>query len=264
MKSLESTCIIFDWKQITISKNLEKVFLFLMGIDEEIKLLLDYNNKLNNIREKFIPILNDLSELAKVIVSNNIPFQFQSTKKDMTIIEDFELIQIPRSQMVALFAYMETILCLITIYDNQLDNEREIMEQTKNNIDKLINNYILTDKNYFYNADINKFKKINSKQLKGLRNSLTHFYWVSETVSLIPNWIDTKIKIVEDMLDKDNHNHTFLTPDDLYWLLKGAVKLILDKRSNHSQTNSKEFKIKIEFVMSIVEKKAPVLMQLNL
>jgi predicted nucleotidyltransferase component of viral defense system len=126
--------------------------------------------------------LDDFSELAKDIEKEKKEFHFKSTKDTMTIVDDFGIEQIVRSQMICLFSYMETIFCLLTVYDFELTDERKIMEISNNNINKYIDKCILTKDNEFYNKNIDRLKKITAGNFKILRNSLTHFYSVSENI----------------------------------------------------------------------------------
>jgi len=115
---------------------------------------------------------------------------------------------------------METIFCLITVYEYELNDDREIVEKSNDNLNKLIEKCILTKKNEFYNKNINRLKKINAGQLKILRNSLTHFYSVSDSIGVIPSGADYDARKVEKHLENQKHNYIFITPDDFYALLK--------------------------------------------
>ncbi|MDR0651284.1 MAG: hypothetical protein LBG59_08020 [Candidatus Peribacteria bacterium] len=70
-----------------------------------------------------IPMLEKYAKVIKLLEINNISHQFNVSKED---IEDFVNFQIHlgiRVKMIALFAFMETVFCLITIYNSKLSDE---------------------------------------------------------------------------------------------------------------------------------------------
>ncbi len=156
----ESTHFIFDGENAFISPDISIIFHFLMGIEKEVDHLLKSQSQLESIHAKLIDLLDDLQAMAKVIEDNKIPFAFKSTHDTLTIVDDFESNQTLRAQMICLFAYLETMFCLITIYDNEIDDEPKIIEQTKNNLDSLISTYILNEKNSYYKANLTRLSKI--------------------------------------------------------------------------------------------------------
>lgn len=259
----ELTHILFDWETVEISPNLRKVFDFLMWIESEINTLLNHENQIKEIRGKFQIILNDFARITKILENNNIDFKLEITKETMTIVDDFEINQMARSQMIAIFAYMETIFCLLTIYDYEIVDERKIMEQTNHNMESLIKKYILTDQNKFYKLNKDRLSKITRKQLKTLRNRLTHFFWVSETIWIIPKWADHDARKIEKRLHKNKHNYIFMTPHDFYELLRYSIELILIKRNNESRNDTENFTKKIWYILRIVENEAPQLVKMK-
>lgn len=264
MKKIESTHIIFDNKKIFISTDLVDTFLFLTEITKEIEILIWYYDKVEQIRGKFKSIINDFSEIAKILQDNNIDFKYTLTKDDMTIVDDLNEIknsQIPRSQIICLFVLMETIFCLVTVYNYELSDEREIMEKGNDNIKKLINKYILTKKNTFYNKNISRFKIITADQIKLLRNTLTHFYSVSGWIGIIPKWAHEQAMKIEEDLRKKKENYIFFSPEDFYELLKSAMVLILLDRNEQSTRTPDDFKRKMDYVMQLVNNKAAKLLQ---
>lgn len=255
--------IIFDGKSVVISPSLVDVFQFLMEIEKEIEFLIWYNEKILSIREKFTCILDDFCRIAKTLEDEKKDFQYKSTKNTMTIVDDLETKQLVRSQMICLFSFMETMFCLLTVYDFELIDEREIMEKSNDNINKLIEKCILTKNNEFYNKNINRLRKINASQLKSLRNSLTHFYSVSDSIGLTPKGADIEARKVEKYLENQNHNYIFITPHDFFELLKGAVRIILLEWSNESITKSQDFKRKMSYIIGLISKKAPKIVEMG-
>lgn len=257
------THVLFDGETVQISPNLSKVFNFLMWIEDEIKTSLNHEDQIEEIRRKFWIILNDFTKITQIIEDNNIDFKFEITTETMTIVDDFEVNQMPRSQMISIFAYMETIFCLLIVYEHEIIDERKIIEQTNNNIEKLIKKYILTDQNDFYRLNKNRFAKITAKQFKTLRNHLTHFFWVSEIIWIIPKWVDHDARKIEEQLHQNKHNYIFITPHDFYELLRCSMELILIKRNNESCSNSEIFTRKMWYILRVVENKAPELVKMQ-
>ena len=175
----------------------------------------------------------------------------------MTIVDDFSTEQIVRSQMICLFSYMETIFCLLTVYDFELTDERKIMEISKDNINKYINKCILTKDNEFYNKNIDRFRKITANNLKILRNSLTHFYSIFDNIGLIPKEASIEARKAEKLLENQKHNYIFITPEDFLELLNGAVRIVLLGWSNESITKPQDFKRKMSYIIDLISKKAP-------
>ncbi|MDR3168694.1 MAG: hypothetical protein LBU27_02880 [Candidatus Peribacteria bacterium] len=119
-----------------------------------------------------------------MLETNKIPYQCKTSKKTLEDFINFKASLGVRVKMIALFAFMETIFCLITIYDSKLSDEREIIKKSNNDLPKWIGKYILTKRNDFYKQNISRFKKITTKNLILLRNSLTHFFSVSRGIMI--------------------------------------------------------------------------------
>ncbi|MEI6118742.1 MAG: hypothetical protein WCP92_06000 [bacterium] len=119
---------------------------------------------------------------------------------------------------------------------------------------EFIDKYILSEANEFYKTHKDRFSKVSASQLRDLRNCLTHFFSVSPTISLIQSQLNEKARKLEE-----KHNiFIFVTPEDLYELVSGAMKLIARERSNDCINNKDDFETRILFVQSIVKSSGAV------
>lgn len=76
-----------------------------------------------------------------------------------------------------------------------------------------------------------------------MRNRLTHFYSVSEHIQISTN---DQAREIENYLNETGHTEIiFMSPQELYELLKSAVKLILIKRTKESIKQPEVFEKKI-------------------
>lgn len=150
MNKKESTHVVFDGEKVVISHNLVDTFVFLMEILKEIETQLGFEEKILRIREKYKDILGELSQMGEVLVDQKIDYKYNITEDTLTIIKDFSAQPFPRSQMICLFAYMETIFSLVTIYNREIMDEKEIIKFTNKDIRDLITTLILSEDNEYY------------------------------------------------------------------------------------------------------------------
>ncbi len=255
--NVDPTHVVFDGKNVIISPNLRNVFTFLMEIDKEIEWLLLFENKLSKIREKFAIIFHDLSEISKILEINKIDFPYSITKEALTIVDDFHPPVVIRSQMICLFAYMETIFCLMTIYNHETTDQKQIIDYTGDDIKSLIKEFILSEENEYYKNNKKRLWKISAKKLKNVRNSLTHFYSVSWLIGVINQGAAKKARELENDLHlQKNIDIVFISPHELYELLKFAVQLLLIKWNNDFLENPETFTRKFWYVRTIVDSSA--------
>lgn len=154
-----------------------------------------------------------------------------------------------RSQMISLFAYMETMFCLLSIYEfwKEISKDKIIMI-TKDNTSKYIKKYILNLNNSYYKDNLEKLKWINPKSIKMLRNMLTHFYSVPESLWVIQDGGRESLIASQKL---GNTQYYFISPQEFYGLLQWACKLILEKWNKDAKFDA-EFKKRMYFVMKIV------------
>ncbi len=132
--------------------------------------------------------------------------------------------------MIVLFANLEVLFCLNIAYLKQTDNENDIRKYARDTkiIKKLLNKYCLTENNTWYKRNKNRSRKITSTKIKELRNALTHFFSLSHGISVIPEISKEKVEKLEKLLEKNGQKDTtFMSPDDLYEIIKGVVMLML-------------------------------------
>lgn len=195
-----------DWDRLEIHPLLKPTFKFLIGIDKEIKYL-----------------LND--DTWKIL----------------------------RSQIICVFAYLETIVALFTVYKaKEKLSDDDLKRKTQRNVRKFINSYVINYKNKYYKENIEKFKWISTESLKDLRNMTTHFYSVPDSLWIIQEmrikWPD-KEKLKEDW-------YFFISPKELYNLLEWASNALIEDRFFDSKKDYTKFERWIIQVINIVEWKA--------
>lgn len=260
MDNTPSTHFIFwedlQWNNIAIiSPNLQKVFKFLVEANEELDSFLNIGTPILNMKQNIIiPMLEKYAKVIKLLEINNISHQFNVSKED---IEDFVNFQIHlgiRVKMIALFAFMETVFCLITIYNSKLSDEWEIIKKSNNDLPKWIGKYILTERNYFYKQNISRFKKITTRNLILLRNSLTHFFSIGKNIMLF-EWDEEMRKKFDKLNDV-----ALLSPIEFNSLLWWMISLLFQEWTNDFSKNKTDFEERISFVIKIIEERAPVLL----
>jgi hypothetical protein len=155
-----------------------------------------------------------------------------------------------RSQMICIFAYMETIVCLYAVFKAWRKlTENEVKSESLKNAKKFINSYMLNFKNKYYKDNYVMFKWINSNSLKELRNMLTHFYSVSDSLWIIHDmWLDRSSKS-----ELEEKWHYFISPIELYKLLQWASNALIKDRNSESKKDGINFSFKMKNVIEIVE-----------
>jgi len=258
----KSTHIVFDGNEIRVSSDLVIVFKFLMEIEKEIESFLGFEKKLNSVRKQCLEILKSTQFLAKKLKDNNIDFKFTLSEKPETIVNKLKLHLPIRSQMIVLFANLEVIFCLNISYQNKTDDDKKVRDLARNNkvVKKFLNNYFLIDKNKYYKQNKKRFSKISAQQIRDFRNSLTHFFSLSNNISIIPSVLDNKARKLEKMLKEQRQNNSiFISPEDLYELIKNAGILMIKEWNNDFLNNPQEFKRKILSVQSVIKKNGAVI-----
>lgn len=259
MQEIESTHIVFDLKKwsLTISPNLREIFDFLMNIEKEIKLLLWYDQKTNQIKMKAQKTLEELSKMAFFLEQNGLHYNYTIKKEDFFIPSDFETHSIERTKVISLFAYMETLFCIMSIYNHETIKHEEIITHTNNDIRELIKKFILSDENTYYREHKAKLSKITANQFKALRNTLAHFYSVPEYISIVED------PIANHLIQNKLKNTIFISAHDLYELIRSASLLIFFEWNNDTVQNQEVFIKKINCVKEVVEKNWAKLIKIN-
>ncbi|MFZ2072413.1 MAG: hypothetical protein WAV10_01900, partial [Minisyncoccia bacterium] len=207
LKQQKSTHLFFDGKKIVISPDITPVFTFLMEIEKEIKNILEFNIKLDSIKESYLEIMDFVVFLSDIIKKNNLDFKYNFKEHPEKIADKLTFSFPVRSQMIVLFASLEVIYSLNTAYDKETDNEDELRRNTmdNNNLKKFINSFMLNDKNDYYKKNEVRFSKLNSTKIRDLRNSLTHFFSLSGGLFVIPEILKEKAQGLEKILKQNKH-----------------------------------------------------------
>lgn len=258
----KSTHVVFDGKKIIVSPDLIIVFKFFMEIEKEIESFLSFEKKLDSIRKQCLEILKFTQSLAEKLKDDNIDFKFTFSEKPETIVDKLKLHLPIRSQMIVLFANLEVMFCLNISYQNKTDDDKKIRDLARNNkvVKKFLNNYFLIDKNKYYKQNKERFSKVSAQQIRDFRNSLTHFFSLSSSISIVPSVLDDKARKLEKMLKEQKQNSSiFISPEDLYELIKNASILMIKKWNNDFSNNPQEFKKRILSVQSVVRKNGAVI-----
>lgn len=256
--------LLFDGEKIVISSNIRPVFDFLIEIEKEIKVLFNFQKQLDEIRKDYLEILGLVKFLAGKLKENNINFEYNKLKKPLGLMGSKLRIDLPvRSQMIVLFAALEVLYFLNIAYDKEIDNEKEMRNNARDdkNMKKFINSFLLNNENGYYKKNEKRFKKINSGSLRNLRNSLTHFFSLSEGgLGIIPRELIEKSIKLENLAKINKHgNIIFITPEDLYELIKSAHILRFKKWTEDFEKDKNIFERKMKFVINLVEKYGAVI-----
>lgn len=261
----ESTHILFDGKNIVISPDIMPVFSFLMEIEKEIESFLGFNKKLDGIKESHLEMINFVGFLSNKLKENNIDFKYDFKEHPSKIAEKLNFHFPIRSQVIVLFANLDVLFNLHTAYKNETSDSNELRQLTMDdkNAKKFLNDFIFNGENQYYENNKARFSKIDSGKLRGLRNSLVHFFSIGHSgLSLTPNLLSDKSRKFENILKQNKHgNIIFISPEDIYGLIKDATILRMKKWSEDFQDNPKHFKQKMKFVIDLVNMEGAVIVQ---
>lgn len=257
----EKTHLIFDNKKIIISPSLWPVFDFLQKIDKEVESMLGFELKLEKIRIQYLEMLDLVGVMSKTIQDNKLDFEFTFSENPEKITENLSHYYITRAEMIVLFANLDTLLCLYTAYEFNINNENEIRTKIMDSkyVKSFLNEFILNTSNLYYKKNETRFKKINAKQIRDLRNKLTHFFSV-QGLNLIPNKLEKEARVLEQ---KIGHSISFISPFDFYKLIKNASLLLVVRWSNDFNDKRNKFDSSIDHVKKIVESDAPRMVELK-
>jgi len=260
----QSTHFIFNGSEVNISPDLREIVNFLQEIEKEIKDFLGFDKKLESIRKQHTETLKFVEVLNTKLKENSINFSFTFSELPTTIAEKLKIDRPIRSEMIALFANLETLFCLNIAYDNKIVNEKEIIEKAmdQDNVKNFITDFCFNPKNEWCLHNQERLKHITPDDLRKLRNSLTHFFSVPQKLGISYAISDKASRKLEKTT---NFKVKFISPEDLYEIIKGVTKLMIVKWSQDCTDclaiNSNDFKERILAVKSIVEKSGAIIVQ---
>jgi len=255
-----NTCFIFDEKKIIISPDLKQIFYFLEDIDKEIKTLLALENRIESIRKQYIETFKLIEVMAKKLKENSIDFEFTLSEHPATINDKLYMDQPVRSKFIVLFAYLEVFFCLNIAYENKIWDKKEIIKKTMDSesIESFLNIFCLNEENEWVKKNKKRKAKIRDKDLRDLRNALTHFFSIGSKLQIVSRF-DKKTEKLEKIL---GFKAIYISARDLYEIIKGAGILIMKKWSNDClNRKNNDFKERILSVEAIVESYGAVIVR---
>jgi hypothetical protein len=250
----------FNGKEFKISKNLQPIVEFLNSIEEEIQFLI--------FPEKEVELMeNWLRQNEDILISSELG-NFYSLPSVINLYKLFfvKKFRTIRSELIALFSFLETLFCLYVSYENKLCRKKEIIDKLmdRNFIENLYESFCLSPKNEGYKNNLKRLENISAKEFRDLRNNLTHFYSVPKSIGLTYLVEDERTKELERAT---NWELTFISPYDLYQIVIGCKKLILERwledYKNFNNGYDNEFDKKISSVLKVVEEFSPSVLSDN-
>ena len=245
----------FDWRRLEIHPDLVDTFNFLIKIDQENKHLLNHFDMMMNLKKDILHLLWDCAIMMNKIHSNWLDVKCETTQMELDELQNLlsEIKRPVRSVMISLFAYMETLFSLLTVYKAWKElNEKDLMNQSKNNLRPFISKYILSKWNKYYSVHEKYFKELSPQMLIDLRNYLTHFYSVPDGIAIAQDRENPEI--IEKR--EEQTKCIFIVPVDLYELLQYAAFMIVNEWHCDAIKNHEIFKRNMKNVIKIVWEKA--------
>lgn len=264
-KKSESTHFVFNKEKIVISHNIQPVVDFLVEIEKEVEQILGFNKKLESISENYIEMLNFVGFLSNKLKENGINFQYNFKEHPEKIVKKLELHFPLRSQMIVLFASLEVLFTLYLAYENETCDKDVLIKYAtdKDMTRNFLNMFLLTEENDFYKNNKKRLCKVNAHQLRGLRNSLTHFFSVGHGgLCIAPALLEEKSRKFENILKANKKgNIIFISEYDLLELVKHANLLMFKKWSDYFSKPPNDFERKIQFVIKLIEEHGAVIVK---
>ncbi|MCF7846708.1 MAG: hypothetical protein K9M51_01420 [Candidatus Gracilibacteria bacterium] len=260
---MEPTHVYFDGQSIVFSENLGEIATFLIEIDKEVQSFLSREEQLENIRKQLLEYTGLVQVMAKTIQEANLDFHFQMSENPATIADKLKFNPHPRSEMIVLFAYLETLRCLWAAYELKKDDENDLRDAKDKTLEKFYADFCLSTNNKWVKENSKVSGKISKDKLRKLRNSLTHLFSVSG-LCVVPEIMKDDSK---KMMNATNNKALFISSRDLIEIIQGAFELVIKKWSDDYQDSlnnpNSEFEEKIKCTHSIVKKYGAILLRKN-
>jgi len=263
-----STHLYFDGNKMMISPDIAPIFSFLIEIEKEIESFLGFKNKLEELRLGYREILKFTQVVGEKLKENNIDFPYKTNYNLEEIIKNFDFYLPVRSQMIVLFASLEVLYFLQIAYEKETDDDdklKEVAIRDKDFYKKFINSFLLNEENDYYKNNFLRFSKIDAGKIRDLRNSLTHFFSLPNNgLSIVPSLLREKAIKLENTLKQNKHgNVIFISPEDLYELIKSAHRLRMIKWGEDFKNNKADFKRKAGFLVNLIKNNGAMIVQFN-
>jgi hypothetical protein len=249
--------------ELTISENMLPVIKFIDEIDKEVSDLFYFYDNQNVLIDAYKQLLSFSKFACREFEARRISldsYSFDLIKPATEALVQQE--QPVRCQMIAVFAYLETLFALYLAYTKCIFSLGSIKNEASNdnNKKKFINSYLLTSDNIYYKQH-RKFVRLDSAKVIHLRNILTHFFSVTDK-HIIINSENTKSienKLYAVLKEQKMGDIVNLSPRELQSLVKEAGIVMITKWSEESKNNNVEFSRKISFVQKIVHEYGAVI-----
>jgi hypothetical protein len=220
---------------------------------------------LEEIKENYLEMLKLVILLSTKLQENNIEVSYTFKENPEKVAEKLILYLPLRSQMIVLFASLEVLFSLHAAYELETSDEETLRKHTMNrdNTKSFLNSFILNINNPYFKQNKVRLLKINSSNLRDLRNSLTHFFSIGkEGLSLAPDQLGRKTREFERIMKVNKKgNVVFISEQDLYGLIKAANILRMKMWSDDFKKEPDFFKKRIAFVIDLVNKAAPIIVE---
>ena len=262
----ESTHFIFDEEKIQISPDLHPIIIFLQEIEKETESLLNLDKKLESIRKQYLETIDFVQFLANKLKENSIDFSYNFSEHPKTIADKLKVERPVRSEMIVLFAQLEVLLCLNTAYDNKTSDDGTIRRLVMNQetIKTFIKDFCLNTENEWGKKNMDRLKRITVDDVRKLRNSLTHFFSVGKGLAVSHAYLDDKTRRLEKAI---HFKAKFISPEDLFEIIKGSAKLMITKWGNDCKKSliesSSDFKERILSVRDVVTSQGAMVVRNN-
>ncbi|MBT5808228.1 hypothetical protein HOI18_03040 [Candidatus Uhrbacteria bacterium] len=248
--------ILFEEKMLSISSDLKSTAVFFIEIDKEIESFLCIEQQLELIRRQCEEAYDAIHQLAEKLKNNSIQIELKLQEHPETLLHKLKYHRPIRSEIIALFAYLETMCCLHTAYEHKESNPDTIRVLSMKNIDKFINDFCLSASNCWVSQNPERASKINARDLKFLRNLLTHFFSVTNKIQTIHPKLAINARALEKQLE---HKAIFLSPEDIREIIQGTGILLLHKWDTDCKDSkllgNNDFNERIAHVKKIVDQK---------
>lgn len=250
--------------KIILSSDLMVIINFLYEITKEMELLVNLEKRMSSVYNGFNTLLKVCSSQAKLLKKNNVNYiieePMQEIKPSLKKLQNYS--EPTRAIMVALFTKIEVMFCLYIAYEFETDKTDKVIRiATKNNneILKFFKKFFLTNNNNYYRKNSEKFSKISAKKFRLLRNSLVHFFSTINSIIIYQSSnINGSIKANSKFKAKGYNEIVFISPSDLFELIKDSFNLLFEKWETDSKENPEVFTKKITYVKSIVIEKSSI------
>ena len=253
-------------KKITISSDLSDVFRFLSSINDEVDILMKFEDKMQRMINFNKETLRIAEELLRKSPEKSVKTNFPETPDSMKELLNFT--EHPSSLGVVLFAYAETLRCLFTAYTNKVTNDTSLRSCGDKDIEIFFKEFLLSPDNEWSKNHKARSSRISPVSLQKLRNSLTHFFSVggsksgskSSGITLVSKYS----KHDEELEKRMKFSTQIISPEDLRDMVYGATKLLFirwdkDCRDFHSGKKENDFKQRMQCVRDVVHKYAAIL-----